>query len=71
MEQLNSRTFIDMINLKYKNFLQMIEELNNIAQYFIDDDGSQSTFNIIKGTDATFLWKVTVRIECSKVRLCC
>jgi hypothetical protein len=85
----HSNLFIQMVNLKYRNFIQMIQELNGIipffsilfnliifmfllkpkelAQYFIDSDGSSLQFNIIKGTDATFLWKITVRIECSKV----
>jgi hypothetical protein len=56
MEQLQSSHLIEMIQLKYKTFLQMLDELNNIAQYFVDDDGSHLTFHIVKGTDATFLW---------------
>jgi hypothetical protein len=56
MEQLQSSHLIEMIQLKYKAFLKMLDEVNNIAQYFIDEDGSHLTFHIVKGTDATFLW---------------
>ncbi len=56
MDELHTNHLIEMIQLKYKVFLQMLDELNNIAQYFIDDDGSHLTFHIVKGTDATILW---------------
>lgn len=62
-----SHLFLEMINLKYSNLLAMIEEINSIANYFIDEDGSTLFFHICKGTDQTFLWKLTVRIECVKV----
>jgi hypothetical protein len=58
---------INLITLKYSEFKQMINELNSIAEYFLDQDGYGLLFNIQKGTDFTFLWKITVRIECSKV----
>ncbi len=60
MEQLQSSHLIEMIQLKYKAFLKMLDEVNNIAQYFIDEDGSHLTFHIVKGTDATFLWWVAI-----------
>ena len=66
--QVYSKSLIDIIHLKYSQFIKMIEELNGIAQYFVHDDGSSLSFNIVKGTDSTFLWKLTVRIECSKVK---
>lgn len=62
-----SSTLVEIINLKYSKFLQMINELNSIAEYFLDDDGYSLSFSICKGTDLTFLWKLTVRIECAKV----
>ena len=58
---------INMITLKYSEFKKMVNELNSIAEYFLDQDGYGLLFNIQKGTDLTFLWKITVRIECSKV----
>lgn len=67
LNQQFSKLFLEMINLKYSNLLTMIDELNSIAEYFLDDDGSSLSFRICKGTDQTFLWKLTIRIECSKV----
>lgn len=58
---------LEIINLKYETFLKMIDELNSIAEYFLDDEGYRLTFRIAEGTDVTFLWKLTVRVECSKV----
>ena len=63
-----SNIFKEIINIKYSEFLEMIKELNSIAEYFVDDEGCSLSFSICKGTDATFLWKLTVRIKCSKVR---
>jgi hypothetical protein len=62
-----SVVFIEIINLKYSFFVKMISEMNSIAEYFIDDEGYRLTFRIAPGTDKTFLWKLTVRIECIKV----
>lgn len=62
-----SVVFIEIINLKYSFFVKMIAEMNSIAEYFIDDEGYKLTFRIANGTDKTFLWKLTVRIECIKV----
>lgn len=63
-----STNIVEIVNLKYSQFVEMIKELNSIAEYFVDDDGSSLSFSISKGTDLTFLWKLTVKIECSKVR---
>ena len=62
-----SNLFIEIINLKYSSLLSMIEELNSVAEYFIDEDGSSLSFRIFHGSDQTFLWKLTIRIECLKV----
>lgn len=64
-----SNLFLEMINLKYSSLVHMIEELNSIAEYFIDDDGSSLSFHICQGSDQTFLWKLTIRIECRKVSI--
>ena len=63
-----SANVLDMINLKYTQLVSMINELNSIAEYFLDEDGSSLSFNILKNSDQTFLWKLTIRIECKKVR---
>lgn len=67
LKQTVKNKYIEMIHLKYEEFKKMINELNSIAEYFIDDDGHRLVFNIIKGTDQTFLWKFTIRIKCLKV----
>lgn len=64
-----SVVFSEIINLKYSQFVRMIGDLNSIAEYFIDDDGHRLTFRISPGTDKTFLWKLTVRIECTKSKI--
>jgi hypothetical protein len=46
----------------------MINELNAIAEYFLDDDGFSLSFRRVADTDLTFLWKLTIKIECSKVK---
>lgn len=61
--------FVEIMNLKYKRFIEMVKELNSIAEYFLDEDGYSLDFHILKGTDLTFLWKFTVRVECSKVNI--
>lgn len=72
-DELTAKTFsvifTEIINLKYSFFLKMINELNSIAEYFVDDEGYKLAFQIMNGTDKTFLWKLTVRIECVKAKL--
>ena len=57
----------EIFHLKYGKFLEMVQELNSIAEYFLDENGNALDFKIAKGTDLTFFWKFTVRIECTKV----
>ncbi|RNA18028.1 RING finger protein 141-like [Brachionus plicatilis] len=59
----------DMFHLKYPKFIEMIEELNSIAEYFLDENGNALDFKIAKGTDLTFFWKFTIRIECTKSKI--
>ncbi len=60
---------LDIINLKYSQLMAMISDMNSIAEYFIGEDGSIVSFNILKNSDSTFLWKLTARIECIKVNI--
>ncbi len=64
-----SIVFAEMVHLKYSFFLKMLAELNSIAEYFIDDQGNRLSFKIVQGSDKTFLWKLTVRIACSKSKI--
>ena len=65
----NSSALIEMINLKYQQFIHMLKELNSIAEYFLDDQGYSLSFSIAKGTDQSFLWKFTIRIVCAKSKV--
>ena len=62
-----SNVFIEIINLKYSQLNLMINELNSIAEYFLDENGYHLYFKICESTDKTFLWKLTIRFECIKV----
>ena len=62
-----SSNFLELINLKYSMLTQMINKLNSIAEYFLDDDGNQLKFAVKNGTDQTFLWKLTIRILATRV----
>lgn len=63
-----SSNFFEIINLKYAMLTQMIGRLNSIAEYFLDDEGNQLQFTVKKGTDQTFLWKLTIRILATKFK---
>lgn len=65
---MTSNHLVELLSLSYNKFIEMVKELNSIAEYFLDEEGYSLDFNISKGSDLTFLWKFTVRIECSKVR---
>ena len=62
-----SNSIVEIVNLKYSKLIEMINELNAIAEYFLDDDGFSLSFRRVADTDLTFLWKLTIKIECSKV----
>src|SRR5690348_5348008 len=55
---------VKLVTIKYETFINMIKELNSLASYFVDDNASSMTFCIVSGTDKTFLWKLTVRVDC-------
>ena len=42
-----SMIFAEIVNLKYSFFLKIITELNDIAEYFIDEQGNRLQFKII------------------------
>ena len=67
LKNTSSYDLLDIINLKHSDLLLMISEINSIAEYFLDEDGSKISFHITNGTDHTFFWKLTIKIECLKV----
>ena len=62
-----TRSLQQVNHLTYEVFLSTITELNDISGHFLDANGKQLVFAVKKGTDASFLWKATVRIACVKL----
>jgi len=63
-----TRTYKEIAGLSYEDFLDYIQDLNEISSHFLDANGKQLVFAVKKGTDSTALWKGTVRVACVKVR---
>ena len=66
-ELLCLRSYKEIASLDYEEFLDYVSELNEISSHFLDANGKQLVFAVKKGTDATALWKGTVRVACVKV----
>ena len=62
-----TRSYKEIAGLSYEEFLDYIQDLNEISSHFLDANGKQLVFAVKKGTDATALWKGTVRVACVKV----
>lgn len=62
-----TRSYKEIAGLSYEEFLDYIQELNEISSHFLDANGKQLVFAVKKGTDSTALWKGTVRVACVKV----
>lgn len=62
-----SRDLQKVANLSYDDFLSHIRCLNQLSSRYLDENGKQLVFAVKKGSDATLLWKATVRIACVKV----
>lgn len=62
-----SRNLHQLTGTSYDTFLSSIQELNEIAEHFLDSNGKQLIFTIKKGTDATVFWKAIVRIAIVKI----
>ncbi|KAL5007323.1 hypothetical protein ScPMuIL_016129 [Solemya velum] len=56
-----------LATLTYPQFLESIKELNTITRGFTDQHDKQLHFVLVPNTDATLLWKGTVRIKCEKI----
>ena len=61
------RSYKEIANLSYDDFLDNVTELNEISSHFLDSNGKQLVFAVKKGTDTTPLWKGTARVACCKV----
>ena len=64
---LHYRSYKEIANLSYDDFLDNVTELNEISSQFLDSNGKSLVFAVKKGTDRSALWKGTVRIACCKV----
>jgi len=62
-----TRSYKEIANLSYDDFLEHVTELNEISSQFLDSNGKLLVFAVKKGTDSTPLWKGTVRVACCKV----
>ena len=51
----------------YETFLSSVQELNEIAEHFLDSNGKQLVFTVKKGSDGTVFWKATVRVAIVKI----
>ncbi|XP_059149806.1 RING finger protein 141-like [Physella acuta] len=56
-----------LATVTHQEVVDCIEELNSVTRSFTDRAGKQLRFLIIKDSDATFLWKGTIRIRCLKI----
>ena len=61
------RSYKEIANLSYEEFLDSVTELNEISSQFLDANGKQLVFAVKKGSDTTAIWKGTVRVACCKV----
>ena len=62
-----SRNLHQLTGTTYETFLSSIQELNGIAEHFLDSNGKQLVFTVKKGSDATVFWKATVRVAIVKI----
>jgi len=62
-----TRSYKEIAGLSYEEFLDYVQDLNEISSHFLDANGKQLVFAVKKGTDSTALWKGTVRVACVKV----
>jgi len=62
-----TRSYKEIAGIGYDQFLDDINELNEISSHFLDANGKQLVFAVKKGTDATALWKATVKVACVKI----
>lgn len=59
----------DVIDITHEEFMKKIKNLNKICSNLNESEGRRLKFYIKKRSDATFLWKQTVRIACIRVNI--
>ncbi|KAG8176663.1 hypothetical protein JTE90_029310 [Oedothorax gibbosus] len=57
----------EIIDISHEEFLEKIKEVNSICLNSVECQEKKMHFFIKKGSDSTFLWKQTVRINCIRV----
>ncbi|KAL1509292.1 hypothetical protein ABEB36_004054 [Hypothenemus hampei] len=57
----------EICQLTYEEFLDLIKELNKLAEKCLDSKGYQLIFVVKKDSDTTIFWKATVKILCIKI----
>ena len=62
-----SRNLHQLTGTTYETFLSSVQELNEIAEHFLDSNGKQLVFTVKKGSDGTVFWKATVRVAIVKI----
>jgi hypothetical protein len=55
--------------LRYEEFLDLVDKFNKTLKSFTNDEPDFIEFSIDPETDSTMLWKLFVRIKCSRVCL--
>ncbi|XP_063239763.1 RING finger protein 141-like [Bacillus rossius redtenbacheri] len=63
----HTRFLTEIAGLSYEEFQQNLNDLNKLTRQCVSADGKQLLFAVKKGTDASVLWKGTVRVACVKV----
>ncbi len=53
--------------LQYDQFVNLINKFNQTLKSFTEDESDFIRFSIIPESDTTMLWKLFIRIKCSRV----
>jgi hypothetical protein len=53
--------------LQYDQFVNLINKFNQTLKSFTEDESDFIRFSIVPESDTTMLWKLFIRIKCSRV----
>ncbi|XP_046665120.1 RING finger protein 141-like [Homalodisca vitripennis] len=62
-----ARHLSEVATLTYEEFQEYLKQLNELSQKCMDSEGKQLVFAVKEGSDASVLWKGTIRIACVKI----